>query len=81
MFQSAPPTNYGPPTGVGTSGEIVTALLSVGILFMVLFTVELLYVTTTDARNRFQTLLDYTASAEDMSIVIHQMLKRIIITT
>ena len=72
MFQSAPPTNYGPPTGVGTSGEIVTALLSVGILFMVLFTVELLYVTTTDARNRFQTLLDYTASAEDMSIVIHQ---------
>lgn len=39
---------------------------------MVLFTVELLYKTTMDARNRFQTLMDYTAAAEDMSLVIHQ---------
>jgi hypothetical protein len=62
----------GYPTSSGASGEIVTALLTVSILFMVLFTVELLYKTTMDARNRFQTLMDYTAAAEDMSLTIHQ---------
>jgi len=62
----------GYPTSSNPSGEIVTALLTVSILFMVLFTVELLYKTTMDARNRFQTLMDYTAAAEDMSLVIHQ---------
>jgi hypothetical protein len=61
-----------PTSSSGPSGEIVTALLTVSILFMVLFTVELLYKTTMDARNRFQTLMDYTAAAEDMSLVIHQ---------
>jgi hypothetical protein len=55
-----------------SSGQIITALLTVSILFMVLFTVELLYKTTMDARNRFQTLMAYTAAAEDMSLVIHQ---------
>jgi len=55
-----------------SSGQVVTALLTVSILFMVLFTVELLYKTTMDARSRFQTLMDYTAAAEDMSLVIHQ---------
>ena len=39
---------------------------------MVMFTVELLYKTTMEARSRFQTLMDYTAAAEDMSLVIHQ---------
>ena len=39
---------------------------------MVLFTVELLYRTTMDARTRFHTLMDYTAAAEDMPLVIHQ---------
>jgi hypothetical protein len=63
---------YPPSTSAGSSGQIVTALLTVSILFMVLFTVELLYKTTMDARTRFQTLMDYTASAEDMSLVIHQ---------
>jgi hypothetical protein len=62
----------GYPTSSGASGEIVTALLTVSILFMVLFTVELLYRTTMEARNRFQTLMDYTAAAEDMSLTIHQ---------
>jgi hypothetical protein len=61
-----------PTSGSSPSGEIVTALLTVSILFMVLFTVELLYKTTMDARTRFQTLMDYTAAAEDMSLVIHQ---------
>jgi hypothetical protein len=61
-----------PTSGSSPSGEIVTALLTVSILFMVLFTVELLYRTTMDARNRFQTLMDYTAAAEDMPLVIHQ---------
>jgi hypothetical protein len=37
-----------------------------------MFTVELLYATTMDARSRFQTLLDYTAGAEDMTLTIHQ---------
>jgi len=61
-----------PTSGSSPSGEIVTALLTVSILFMVLFTVELIYRTTMDARNRFQTLMDYTAAAEDMPLVIHQ---------
>jgi hypothetical protein len=61
-----------PTSGSSPSGEIITALLTVSILFMVLFTVELLYRTTMDARNRFQTLMDYTAAAEDMSLIIHQ---------
>ena len=61
-----------PTTTSASSGEIVTALLTVAILFMVMFTVELLYKTTMEARSRFQTLMDYTAAAEDMSLVIHQ---------
>jgi hypothetical protein len=59
-------------TPSGASGQIVSGLLATVTIFIVLFTVELLYVTTNDARNRFQTLLDYTAGAEDMSLTIHQ---------
>lgn len=61
-----------PTTSSPSSGEIVTALLTVAILFMVMFTVELLYKTTMEARSRFQTLMDYTAAAEDMSLAIRQ---------
>ena len=64
---------YGSPsTYSSSSGEMITAILTVSIIFMVLFTVELLYKTTMDARTRFQTLMDFTAAAEDMSLIIHQ---------
>ena len=66
---------YGYPSSLtysSSSGEMITAILTVSIIFMVLFTVELLYKTTMDARTRFQTLMDFTAAAEDMSLIIHQ---------
>jgi hypothetical protein len=43
---------------------------------MLIFTVELLYKTTMDARHRFQTLLDYTAASDDMTLSIHQDLSK-----
>lgn len=44
----------------------------VAITFVVGFTVEVLYRSTADAANRFQTLLGYTAGSEDMTIAIRQ---------
>jgi len=55
-----------------TSGQIVSSLLTITIIIIVAFTVEMLYKTVTDASNRFKTLLDYTANSEDMTITIHQ---------
>lgn len=46
--------------------------MTVAIGFMLIFTIEMLYKTTSEARNRFQTLLNYTASPDDMMITIHQ---------
>lgn len=55
-----------------TSGQIVSSLLTITIIIIVAFTIEMLYKTVTDASNRFKTLLDYTANSEDMTITIHQ---------
>ncbi len=56
----------------GSSGQIVSTLGLVGLTFLVLFVVEALYTATKETAERFQTLVDYTASAEDMTLVIHQ---------
>jgi hypothetical protein len=62
--------NYG---GQGdSSGQIVTGLGIVALLFIVCITSEVLYKTVYDAQNRFQTLIDYSANSKDMSITIHQ---------
>ena len=47
-------------------------LLLVTIIVILAFTVELLYNKVLDTKKRFQTLVDYTANPEDMSIIIHQ---------
>lgn len=52
--------------------QLVTGLVTVAVLFIVLFVVEAVYLATKDTANRFKTLLDYTASSEDISLVIHQ---------
>jgi len=57
---------------VGAPGQIVSGLISVIILLLFAFAAEMLYAITVNSRNRFQTLLDYTASAEDSSVIIHQ---------
>lgn len=59
-------------TNVGAPGQIATGLVSVIIVLLFAFAVEILYAITMNSRNRFQTLLDYTATAEDATIVIHQ---------
>ena len=69
MSEVAPQISLTPS---GASGQIISGLLATVTLFMILFTVELLYSATKDARNRFQTLLDYSAGAEDMTLIIHQ---------
>ena len=69
---SAYPSTNPSLTNAGASGQLVTGFLIVTLTFMLAFTIELVYTTTMNARNRFQTLLDYTAAAEDMTISIHQ---------
>lgn len=59
-------------TAQGSSGQIVSTLGLVGLTFLVLFVVEALYTATKESAERFQTLVDYTASAEDMTLVIRQ---------
>jgi hypothetical protein len=59
-------------TNVGAPGQIVTGLVSVIIVVLFAFAIEILYAITMNSRNRFQTLLDYTATAEDATVVIHQ---------
>ena len=54
------------------SGQIVFGIGLVAIIFILAFVCELLYTTTMNSRNRFQTLLDYTANPDDMTITIHQ---------
>lgn len=59
-------------TSGNPSGQMVSSLMTLVVIILVAFTIELLYKTTMDARNRFQTLLDYTANADDMTLTIHQ---------
>jgi hypothetical protein len=56
----------------GAPGQILFGILTVVVMVLVAFAMEMLYVLTMNSRNRFQTLVDYTASADDATIVIHQ---------
>lgn len=57
---------------ISPSGQLVNGLAIVIIIFIVPFVLEIIYKSVYDSQNRFKTLLDYTASSEDMSITIHQ---------
>jgi len=59
-------------TDSSPSGQIVTGLIIVGLIFIVLFVSEIVYGSVKSAQTRFQTLLDYTASSDAMTITIHQ---------
>jgi hypothetical protein len=55
-----------------SSGEVITGIAIVTIIFVMIFTIEVIYKSILDSRHRFQTLLDYTASSDDMTITIRQ---------
>jgi hypothetical protein len=57
---------------VSPSGQVVNGIGLVAIIFVVILTFEVLYKSVYDSQHRFQTLLDYTASSEDMSLTVHQ---------
>ena len=55
-----------------SSGQITSGLTTFAITAVLIFTIELLYMTTVDAQKRFQTIIDYTANSEDKTLAIHQ---------
>jgi hypothetical protein len=59
-------------SGPNPSGQLINGLVIVAIIFILLLTSELVYKSIYDAQGRFKTLLDYTASSEDMTVTIHQ---------
>ena len=59
-------------SAASTSGQILSTGGMVGLVFLIAFVAEALYTATKESAERFQTLIDYTASAEDMTLVIHQ---------
>ena len=59
-------------TGNDSSGQIISGLSIVILIFVTAFTSEVLYVSMTNARQRFQTVLDYTADSQDSTVTIHQ---------
>jgi hypothetical protein len=66
---------YGNPigsSGSDSSGQIVSGLAIVALIFIVSLTGEVLYKSMYEARNRYQTLLDYTADSQDSSVTIYQ---------
>lgn len=56
----------------GSSGEVINGIALIAIIFIILFTSEIIYKSVQDTKNRFQTILDYTAFSDDMSITIRQ---------
>jgi hypothetical protein len=62
--------NYGRSSD--SSGEVTTGLGVIGLIFIVCITAEVFYKSIYEAKNRFQTLIDYSAKSQDMSIAIHQ---------
>ena len=55
-----------------SSGQIVSGIGFVGLIFVLCLTSEVLYKSIVQAKNRFQTLIDYTAESQDMTLTIHQ---------
>jgi hypothetical protein len=58
--------------GADTSGQVVSGLVIIILVVLVFLTAQFIYTYITNSRNRFQTLLDYTANAEDMTLTIRQ---------
>jgi hypothetical protein len=56
----------------GRVGEVTTALIIIGVVFITGFLAEGLLTISTDKSRRFKTLLDYTASSEESGITIRQ---------
>ncbi len=61
-----------PGSSGGAGGQVLYGLIVIAILFISLFTMETLYSTATSSQMRFRHLIDYTAGAEDMTLVVHQ---------
>ena len=55
-----------------SSGQIINGLGIIIVIFAVLLTSEVVYKTAYESRNRFQTIIDFTADSQDSSITIHQ---------
>jgi hypothetical protein len=58
--------------GDSSSGQVVSSLGLVILIFIVALTSEVIYKSVYEARSRYQTLLDYTADSQDSTITIHQ---------
>lgn len=54
------------------SGQIGSSIITVVLIFLIMMTIEVIYGASQAAGDRFQVLMDYTASSESMSLVIHQ---------
>lgn len=55
-----------------SSGQIVTGLLVVTIIFILMFVLELLGTSIMSAQSRFQTLIPYTVDSQQMQMTIYQ---------
>ncbi len=65
--------DIGVPTNAsGRAGEVTTALIIIGVVFITGFLAEGFLKMSTDKARRFKTLLDYTASSEESGITIRQ---------
>jgi hypothetical protein len=66
-------TNYSNSmSSLNLSGQLVNGIGLVAIIFILLLTSEVLYKSIYETQTRFLTLVDYTASSEDMTLAIHQ---------
>ena len=66
------PYRGSPSFSDNSSGQIVSGIGIVGLIFVVCLTSEVLYKSIIEAKNRFQTLIDYTADSQNMTVSIHQ---------
>lgn len=66
------PIASGPTGPVSSSGQLVSSVMMVGIVLLLAITFEMLYKSTLDAKNRFYTLVDYTANSDSATITIQQ---------
>lgn len=55
-----------------SSGQVLSGIGVVGLIFVLCLTSEVLYNSILQAKHRFQTLIDYTANSQEMTLTIHQ---------
>jgi len=67
---NASSTSYS--TTPSKSGEAISGLIGVGVVFITGFLAEMVIRSSTDKTARIKVILDYTASSEDNNVVIHQ---------